>query len=108
MSETRSVDRCLQYRLAADQTAFACNLDDQDAALGGQCDQQHQADLCTKVIGKTTTQDAEQARRLLNSITSTMVGLRDTALISVMTFDFARVGAVVAMRVEDLLREGER
>jgi hypothetical protein len=26
----------------------------------------------------------------------------------VMTFDFARVGAVVAMRVEDLLREGER
>jgi site-specific recombinase XerC len=30
-----------------------------------------------------------------------LVGLRDRALISVMTFAFARIGAVVAMRVED-------
>jgi hypothetical protein len=30
-----------------------------------------------------------------------VVGLRDRALISVMTFAFARIGAVVAMRVED-------
>ncbi len=52
--------------------------------------------------GKTTVLDAEQARALLDSIdTSTVVGLRDRALISVMTFAFARVGAVVAMRVED-------
>ena len=51
--------------------------------------------------GKTTVLDAEQARKLLDSIdTTTLVGLRDRALISVMTFAFARIGAVVAMRVE--------
>jgi integrase/recombinase XerD len=51
--------------------------------------------------GKITVLDTEQARRLLDSIdTSTVVGLRDRALISVMTFAFARVGAVVAMRVD--------
>ena len=59
--------------------------------------------------GKTTVLDAEQARRLLDSIdTSTVVGLRDRALISVMTFAFARIGAVVAMRVEDYYPKGKR
>jgi integrase/recombinase XerD len=59
--------------------------------------------------GKTTVLDAEQARRLLDSIdTSTVVGLRDRALISVMTFAFARIGAVVAMRVEDYYPRGKR
>jgi site-specific recombinase XerD len=58
---------------------------------------------------KTTVLDTEQARRLLDSIdTSTLVGLRDRALISVMTFAFARVGAVVAMRVEDYYPKGKR
>ena len=39
--------------------------------------------------GKTTVLDAEQARKLLDSIdSSTVVGLRDRALISVMTFAF--------------------
>ena len=52
--------------------------------------------------GKTTVLTGEQARELLDSIdTSTLVGLRDRAVISVMTFAFARIGAVVAMRVED-------
>jgi hypothetical protein len=36
------------------------------------------------------------------------VGLRDRALISVMNFAFARIGAVVAMRVEDYYRKGKR
>jgi site-specific recombinase XerD len=59
--------------------------------------------------GKTTVLDADQARKLLDSIdTSTMVGLRDRALISVMTFAFARIGAVVAMRVEDYYPKGKR
>jgi site-specific recombinase XerD len=59
--------------------------------------------------GKTTVLDAEQARLLLDSIdTSTVVGLRDRALISVMTFAFARIGAVVAMRVEDYYPKGKR
>ena len=59
--------------------------------------------------GKTTVLTGEQARELLDSIdTSTVVGLRDRALISVMTFAFARVGAVVAMRVEDYYPQGKR
>jgi site-specific recombinase XerD len=59
--------------------------------------------------GKTTVLDADQARKLLDSIdTSTIVGLRDRALISVMTFAFARIGAVVAMRVEDYYPKGKR
>jgi integrase/recombinase XerD len=59
--------------------------------------------------GKTTVLDAEQARKLLDSIdTSTVVGLRDRALISVMTFAFARIGAVVAMRIEDHYPNGKR
>jgi len=59
--------------------------------------------------GKTTVLDAEQARKLLDNIdTSTVVGLRDRALISVMTFAFARIGAVVAMRVEDYYPKGKR
>jgi site-specific recombinase XerD len=59
--------------------------------------------------GKTTVFDADQARLLLDSIdTSTLVGLRDRALISVMTFAFARIGAVVAMRVEDYYPQGKR
>jgi site-specific recombinase XerC len=39
---------------------------------------------------------------------STVVGLRDRALISVMTFAFARIGAVVAMRLEDYFPQGKR
>jgi site-specific recombinase XerD len=59
--------------------------------------------------GKTTVLDADQARVLLDSIDiSTLVGLRDRALISVMTFAFARIGAVVAMRVEDYYPKGKR
>ena len=73
--------------------------------------------------GKTTVLDADQARLLLDSIPLTrairkrdgtveerpcLVGLRDRALISVMTFTFARVGAAVAMDVEDYYPKGKR
>jgi site-specific recombinase XerD len=59
--------------------------------------------------GKTTVLTGDEARALLDSIdTSTVVGLRDRALISVMTFAFARIGAVVAMRVEDYYPQGKR
>ena len=58
--------------------------------------------------GKTPVLTAEQARQLLDSIdTSTLVGLRDRALIGVMTYAFARVGAVVAMKVEDYYPAGQ-
>ncbi|HEX4080716.1 MAG TPA: tyrosine-type recombinase/integrase [Rhizomicrobium sp.] len=59
--------------------------------------------------GKTPVLMTDDARALLDSIdTSTLVGLRDRALIAVMTYAFARVSAVVAMRVEDYYPEGKR
>src|SRR5215208_895410 len=59
--------------------------------------------------GKTPVLTEEQARRLIESIdASTIVGLRDRALIGVMTYAFARIGAVVAMRVDDYYPNGKR
>jgi integrase/recombinase XerD len=64
------------------------------------------------VVGQVVaTNPAHSVRgpELLDSIdTSTVVGLRDRALISVMTFAFARISAVVAMRVEDYYPKGKR
>ncbi len=52
--------------------------------------------------GKTPVLKADEARRLLDSIkTDTIVGLRDPALIALMCYTFARVSAVVHMKVED-------
>jgi integrase/recombinase XerD len=52
---------------------------------------------------------ADQARRLLDSIdTTTIVGLRDRALIGVMVYSFARIGAVVAMNIDDYFQSGKR
>src|SRR6204780_2393029 len=59
--------------------------------------------------GKTPVLTTDQARLLLDSIdTSTLVGLRDRALIGVIPYAFARIGAVVAMRVEDYFANGKR
>jgi integrase/recombinase XerD len=59
--------------------------------------------------GKTPVLAAERARELLESIgTSTRVGLRDRALIGVMTCAFARIGAMVSMRVDDYFANGKR
>jgi site-specific recombinase XerD len=59
--------------------------------------------------GKTPVLTTDQARELLDRIdTSTLVGLRDRALIGVMTYAFARIGAVVSMRVEDYFANGKR
>jgi len=59
--------------------------------------------------GKTPVLSATQTRRLLDSIdTSTVIGLRDRALIALMTFSFARVSAAVGMRVEDYFADGKR
>ena len=52
--------------------------------------------------GKTPVLSAEEARQLIDSIeTTTVKGLRDRALLAVMVYTFARVGAVIAMPVED-------
>ena len=55
--------------------------------------------------GKTPVLAPEEARALLlDSIdVSTPIGLRDRALIALMAFSFARVGAALAMKVEGCL-----
>src|SRR5215213_6454552 len=59
--------------------------------------------------GKTLVLDAGDARTLLDSIdTTTLIGLRDRALIAVMVYSFARVSAVVGMHVEDYFQKGKR
>lgn len=65
--------------------------------------------------GKTPVLDADQARTLLDSIrivrkggSPDLAGLRDRALIGVMVFSFARVGAATSMRVEDYYQDGKR
>ena len=59
--------------------------------------------------GLTPVLDAEQARKLLDSIdTSSIVGLRDRALIAMMCYTFGRVGAVVKMPVRDYFPDGKR
>jgi len=70
--------------------------------------------------GKTPVLTAEAARGLLDSITVVkgpdgmdaeapcLVGLRDRALIALMVFTFARVGAAAGMKVEDYFLQGRR
>jgi site-specific recombinase XerC len=59
--------------------------------------------------GKTPVLVTDQARDLLEAMdTSSVIGLRDRALIGVMTYTFARVGAVVSMTVDDYYPEGKR
>lgn len=59
--------------------------------------------------GKTPVLDKEEMRDLFKAIdASTLVGLRDRALIALMSYSFARVGAAVSMRVEDYFIKGRR
>jgi site-specific recombinase XerD len=59
--------------------------------------------------GKTPVLSQEEARELLDSLdASTVVGLRDRALIATMVYTFGRVGAVIKMRVEDYYTQGRR
>ena len=59
--------------------------------------------------GKTHMPDREEAKALLVAIdTSNLLGLRDRALIGMLLFTFARIGAVTAMRVGDYYPIGKR
>src|ERR1700675_4433148 len=59
--------------------------------------------------GKTPVLAADEARILLNKIdTSTLIGLRDRALISLMAYTLARFGAAVGMRLEDYFVQRRR
>ena len=74
--------------------------------------------------GKTPVLSAQDARRLLDSIPlkigpepkpgeddyrpPDLIGLRDRAMIGVMVYSFARIGAVVGMKSEDYYQNGKR
>lgn len=63
----------------------------------------------TARTGKTPVLDPSEARQLLDSIdVSTPVGLRDRALIALMVFSFARIGAALAMKIEDVYTQHRR
>jgi len=59
--------------------------------------------------GKTPVLAPEEARQLLDSIdVTTPIGLRDRALIGLMVYSFGRIGAALAMRVEDVFTQQRR
>jgi len=59
--------------------------------------------------GKTSVLEPAEARRLLDSIDeATPAGLRDRALISLMVYSFARIGAALGMKVEDVFTQNRR
>jgi site-specific recombinase XerD len=70
--------------------------------------------------GKTNVLTANEVRQLLDSIPQTQVdkstglavpspaGVRDRTLIALMTFTFARIGAVLALKVSDVERRNHR
>jgi site-specific recombinase XerC len=59
--------------------------------------------------GKTPVLDPAEARGLLDSIdVTTPAGLRDRALIALMVYSFARIGAALGMRAEDVYTQNRR
>ena len=59
--------------------------------------------------GKTPVLEPEEARALLDSIdVTTHAGLRDRALIGLMVYSFARIGAALGMKVEDVFTQNRR
>jgi site-specific recombinase XerD len=61
------------------------------------------------IKGVTPVLSSEEATALLSGMDiSSVVGLRDRAIIAVMTYTFARVGAVVALNVEDYYPQKKR
>jgi site-specific recombinase XerC/protein gp37 len=59
--------------------------------------------------GKTPVLDRAEVRALLDSIdVSKPIGLRDRALIGLMVYSFARVGAALSMKVEDVYVQNRR
>lgn len=59
--------------------------------------------------GKTPVLSPEEARQLLDGIpTGTLIGKRDRALIGLMTYTFARIGAAAGMEVRDAYLQNRR
>jgi len=59
--------------------------------------------------GRTPVLEAEEARALIEGIDlAAPTGLRDRALIGLMVYSFARIGAALAMKHEDVFVQGRR
>src|SRR5208282_5525843 len=59
--------------------------------------------------GKTPALDPTEARQLIDAIdATTVIGLHDRALIGLMVYSFARIGAAIGMRVEDVFTQNRR
>jgi integrase len=59
--------------------------------------------------GKTPVLTPEETRQLLDSLQAeTITGLRDRALIGLLVYTFARIGAAVALNVEDIYSQNRR
>jgi site-specific recombinase XerD len=59
--------------------------------------------------GKTPVLDGDEAKKLLDSIDTTMIaGLRDRALIALLIYSFSRISAALTMTVEDYYPQGKR
>jgi site-specific recombinase XerD len=59
--------------------------------------------------GKTPVLDPQEARQLIDAIdATTVIGLRDRALIGLMVYSFARIGAAIGMQVEDVYSQNRR
>ncbi|WP_232493662.1 tyrosine-type recombinase/integrase [Novosphingobium kaempferiae] len=59
--------------------------------------------------GRTPVLEGEEARALIESIDlAAPTGLRDRALIALMVYSFARIGAALAMKREDVFVQGRR
>jgi integrase len=62
-----------------------------------------------QALSQTPVLQADEARTLIDAIdVSSLPGLRDRALIGLMVYTFARVGAATSMRVEDFFVKGRR
>jgi integrase/recombinase XerD len=66
-----------------------------------------ETERCQVVEGKTPEITVDQARRLLASINaSTVVGLRDRAILCVLIYTAARAGAAARLRLQDFYQAG--
>jgi site-specific recombinase XerD len=63
----------------------------------------------SRTEGKTPAFSTEEVHKVLESIdTSHVVGHRDKALLATLAYTFARIGAVVNLKVEDYFQTGKR
>ncbi|MEQ8446904.1 MAG: tyrosine-type recombinase/integrase [Pelagibacterium sp.] len=59
--------------------------------------------------GKTPSLSSQEARAMLQHVSiDTLIGRRDKAVIAVMLYTFARIGAVLALRRTDVYQQGRR